>query len=76
MLAAELSVTEYEDVSALFRSRYKREGKKPTDGGGKKEEVELHREEREQEGARKTRRIKESKREGKKDKNKQTNKVE
>lgn len=49
MLSAEVSVTEYEDASALFHSRYKGEGKKPTMGGGKEEDVELHREERKQE---------------------------
>jgi len=32
-----MSVTEYEDVSALFHSGCKREGKKPTMGGGKKD---------------------------------------
>jgi len=37
MLSAEMSVTEYEVMCVLFHSRYKREGKKPTVGGGKKE---------------------------------------
>lgn len=36
MWLAKVSFTEYEDMSGLFRSRYKREGKKPTEGGVKR----------------------------------------
>ena len=71
-MSAEVSVADCEDVSALCSSRYKGEGQKLTEKGGKRKRWNCSRIERKQEWARKTRRIKESKR-AEKDK-KQTNK--